>query len=177
MFFKCLRADLQRLSAPGVTATGLRLWLRIFHPRCVPVVIIRLSASCYRYRLLRPMAQGLSILNLVLFGLEVTPRCSIGEGLFLPHTVGTVIGAAVIGRNATIFQGVTLGATEADIKYNPARRPRLGDDVLIGAGAKVLGGILVGDRVMVAANSLVLTDVRDGARVLGVPAVERSQSE
>ena len=112
------------------------------------------------------------MLNLFLFGIEVTPRCRIGAGLFLPHTSGTVLGAAEIGRNATIFQGVTLGARVADLAFDPSLRPILGNNVLIGAGAKILGGIKIGDGATIAANSLVIRDVPENARMMGVPAIE-----
>jgi serine O-acetyltransferase len=122
---------------------------------------------------LRPIAAILSIGNVVLFGLEVTPRCRIGEGLLLPHTSGTVIGAATIGCNVTIFQGVTLGAKEADLAFDSLKRPTIGSNVVVGAGAKVLGGIRVGDGAIIAANSVVIDDVRDKAVVMGIPAIER----
>jgi len=172
-FVDCLRADLVRLSAGPDLATGFRLWIRILHPRYFPVLLVRLSASCFRNPLSRPLAFLFSGLNLVLFGLEVTPRCRIGGGLLLPHTVGTVIGAFEIGSNTTIFQGVTLGARSLDFGYDPSRRPIIGDNVVVGAGAKVLGGIKIGNGAVIAANSLVLSDVRDNARVMGIPAEER----
>jgi serine O-acetyltransferase len=172
-FLTCVREDLQRLSGPATSVRGIRLWARLLHPRYGPVLLVRLSSLCYPSLLLRPVAFLLSMLNMVLFGLEVTPRCRIGGGLFLPHTVGTVIGAREIGRNATIFQGVTLGAKSADLSFDASTRPVLGDNVLIGAGAKVLGGIHIGDGAIIAANSLVLSDVSDNARMMGVPAEDR----
>lgn len=170
-----LRADLHRLwgnrSAPG----GWRLWLRIFHPRFAPVLLLRLAARCYSSRILKPLAHLFSLINAVVFGLEATPRCRIGGGLFLPHTHGTVIGAARIGLNATIFQGVTLGAKFADLEFNAAARPVVGNEVLIGAGAKVLGAISIGNRAIIAANSLVIRDVREGAYMIGVPAEDKGE--
>ncbi len=112
-----------------------------------------------------------SLANVILFGLEVTPRCKIGPGLMIPHTSGTVIGAAELGSNVTIFQGVTLGAKFADLEFNPDARPKLRDGVVIGAGAIVLGGIQIGQNAVVAANSLVTESVPDGALAIGVPAV------
>lgn len=90
-------------------------------------------------------------------------------GLYLPHTQGTVIGAFSIGENATIFQGVTLGSKQLDFEYLEINRPQIGDDVVIGSGAKILGGIKVGSGVVVAANSLVLESLPDHAVALGVP--------
>jgi len=172
-FFSSVREDLQRLTGPTGRRSGVSLWIRVFHPRYVPVLLVRLSSLCHRTGVLRPLAFLFSILNMVLFGLEVTPRCRIGGGLFLPHTVGTVIGAREIGRNATIFQGSTLGARSADLNFNPGERPILGDNVLVGAGAKILGGITIGHGAVIAANSLVLGDVPENALMMGVPAQDK----
>ena len=90
--------------------------------------------------------------------------CGIGGGLLLPHPNGVVIHADVeIGPNCLIFQQVTLGARHG-------RVPRLGGHVDIGAGAKLLGGIVVGDDALIGANAVVLDDVPAGATVVGIPA-------
>jgi serine O-acetyltransferase len=83
-----------------------------------------------------------------------------------------VIGASKIGRNVTIFQGVTLGAKEMDMGFDPTLRPEIGDYVVVGAGAKVLGGISLGDNVRIGANSVLLRSVPANATVAGVPARE-----
>ncbi len=121
------------------------------------------------------MSYFFSLLNVMLFGLEVTPQCKIGAGLFLPHTSGTVIGAAEIGRNVTIFHGVTLGAKFADLDFTPDQRPVLEDDVVIGAGAKILGGVRIGRRAVVASNSLLTESVPPDGFAIGVPAIVREQ--
>jgi serine O-acetyltransferase len=114
-----------------------------------------------------------------LFSLNYSPLASIRfSGLFcttklplyIPHPVGTVIGATKIGHNATILQGVTLGAKEIDISYLPANRPTIGDNVTIGAGAKVLGGINIGDNVTIGANAVVTKSLPDNVVAAGVPA-------
>ena len=114
----------------------------------------------------------LMYLNIVIFGLEVTPRCEIGPGIFFPHTSGTVIGATSIGRNTIVFQGVTLGAKILDQGFNSALRPTVGDNVVLGAGCKVLGGITIGDDVTVGANSVVLKSIMPNKTVAGIPAHE-----
>ncbi len=107
---------------------------------------------------------------MILFGIEVTPKCKIGKGLYVPHTYGTVIGAREIGDYVTIFQGVTIGAKFADIDFSVNSRPAIGNRVVIGAGAKVLGNISIGDDSIISSNSLVIYSVPNGVTVIGVPA-------
>lgn len=168
-FLAIVKADLQRLGP----STGPRLWLKLIHPRFVPVLFIRLAQLCHGSLMLRPFSMIFSLANVVLFGLEVTPRCKIGPGLLIPHTSGTVIGAAELGRNVTIFQGVTLGAKFADLEFTPESRPVLEDDVIIGSGAKVLGGIRIGRNGVVASNSLLVESIPANAYAIGVPAIVR----
>jgi serine O-acetyltransferase len=180
MLMALLYADLERqleLSGhPGARATMLRFLRRLPHPRFLPIVLCR----CSRAALLTGvpiMPHLLSYLNQILFGIEISPKCAIGPGIFFPHTSGTVIGASKIGRNATIFQGVTLGAKDMDMGFDRALRPELGDFVVVGAGAKVLGGISLGDNVRVGANSVLLRSVPANSTVAGVPAREVFSSE
>jgi serine O-acetyltransferase len=165
---RLIRADLQRLSK---NSSGLRLWAKIIHPRFVPVLLIRLSQYFHHNRLLSPLSMLVSLANVVLFGLEVTPRCKIGPGLLIPHASGTVIGAIEIGRNVTIYQGVTFGAKFADLEFTPDSRPVVEDDVVVGAGAKVLGGIRIGRKAVIASNSLVTESVPEKGFAIGVPAI------
>ena len=102
-----------------------------------------------------------------LTGIEIHPGAKIGKGLFIDHGMGVVIGeTAVLGDNVTLFQGVTLGGTG---KEKGKRHPTLGNDVVVGAGAKVLGNITLGDHVSVGANAVVLNDVPANSTVVGVP--------
>jgi serine O-acetyltransferase len=109
-------------------------------------------------------------LNVVMFGLEITPKCEIGPGVFLPHPFGTVIGARRVGKNATFVQGVMVGAITVGREFDLAQRPLIGDNVVLNAGCKVLGGIELGDGVTVGANSLVIRSVPPNTTVMGVPA-------
>jgi serine O-acetyltransferase len=147
----------------------LKLCLSMLSPRFAPVLLYRLAYACQGRRLV-PVAKAFSLLNFLLFGIEIAVACRIGPGLFFPHTHGTVIGAYRIGKNAVIYQGVTVGARDLDFAYDEEHRPVLGDDVLLGAGAKVLGGISLGDSVTVAANAVLLMSVPDHCVVGGVPA-------
>lgn len=100
-------------------------------------------------------------------GIEVHPGATIGSGLFIDHGMGVVIGETTeIGDNVTLFQGVTLGGTG---KQRGKRHPTLGSHVVVGAGAKVLGPISIGDYVKIGANSVVLQDVPDHSTVVGIP--------
>ena len=100
-------------------------------------------------------------------GIEIHPGAVIGRGLFIDHGMGVVVGETTsIGDNVTLFQGVTLGGTG---KEKGKRHPTILDNVVIGAGAKVLGNITIGKNVMVGANAVVLREVPDDSTVVGVP--------
>jgi serine O-acetyltransferase len=102
-----------------------------------------------------------------LTGVEIHPGAKIGKGLFIDHGMGVVIGeTSVIGDNVTLFQGVTLGGTG---KEKGKRHPTLGDNVVVGTGAKVLGNITIGDNVAIGANAVVIKDVPPDSTVVGVP--------
>jgi serine O-acetyltransferase len=103
-----------------------------------------------------------------LTGIEIHPSARIGTGFFIDHGMGVVIGeTAEIGDYVTLFQGVTLGGTG---KERGKRHPTLGNHVVVGAGAKILGGITIGDNVKIGANSVVLKSVAANSTVIGVPA-------
>ncbi len=100
-------------------------------------------------------------------GIEIHPGATIGHSIMIDHGMGVVIGeTAEVGNRVTIYQGVTLGGTG---NHTGKRHPTVGNDVIIGSGAKVLGPITLGDEVKVGANSVVLNDVPSGATVVGIP--------
>lgn len=140
-----------------------------FNPRFLPIVIIRYSSFFYS-KGYRGLAKIGSLLNFVIFGIEVPARLEIGPGLVIPHPQGIVLGAARIGNNFTIFHQVTLGAKEIDFVYDERLRPSVGNDVTISVGAKILGGIALADGCMVGANAVVIRDVPAGNLAVGVPA-------
>ena len=101
-------------------------------------------------------------------GIEIHPGAKIGRGLFIDHGMGVVIGeTAEIGDNCLLYQGVTLGGTGKD---KGKRHPTLGNNVLVGSGAKVLGPFKVGNNVKIAANAVVLNEIPDNCTAVGVPA-------
>jgi len=148
----------------------LTVLISCFNPRLLPVILIRASALCGAIHL-GVLAKGLSFLNFLLFGIEASSKVKIGEGLFLPHTTGTILGAESIGKNVTIMHGVTLGAREIDFHYSLESRPVIGNNVFIGAGAKIIGPIKIGDNARIGANAVVLKDVPPSALAVGVPAI------
>ena len=100
-------------------------------------------------------------------GIEIHPGATIGEGLFIDHGHGVVIGeTAILGDNVTLYQGVTLGGTG---KEQGKRHPTIGNNVLVGAGAKILGSFTIGDNCKIGAGSVVLKDVPPNSTVVGVP--------
>ncbi len=103
-----------------------------------------------------------------LFQVDIHPAAKIGHGVLIDHATGIVIGeTAIVGNNVSILHNVTLGGTG---KQGGDRHPKIGDGVLIGAGAKVLGNILIGENARIAAGSLVLKPVKSGCTVAGIPA-------
>lgn len=116
---------------------------------------------------LKLLARMLSQLTRWLTGIEIHPGATIGERFFIDHGMGVVIGeTAEIGNDCTLYHGVTLGGTSWE---QTKRHPTLGKNVVVGAGAKILGPITIGDNARVGSNSVVVKDVPAGATVVGIP--------
>ncbi|MBE6631057.1 MAG: serine O-acetyltransferase [Ruminococcaceae bacterium] len=112
----------------------------------------------------RAISQGAKMIT----GIEIHPGATIGRGLVIDHGSGVVIGeTAEIGDNCTIYQGVTLGGTGKDVGK---RHPTLGNNVLVGAGAKILGPVKIGNNVKVAAGAVVLSELPEHSTAVGIPA-------
>jgi serine O-acetyltransferase len=127
----------------------------------------RLSHFLWRSEL-RLIARWISTLSRFLTGIEIHPAATIGKNLFIDHGMGVVIGeTAVIGDNVTLYHGVTLGGVSFD---GGKRHPTLEDNVIIGAGAQVLGPIIVAAGARVGANAVVVRAVFAGETVVGIPA-------
>jgi serine O-acetyltransferase len=120
-------------------------------------------------RNLRWLARFISLFSRWLTGIEIHPGATIGDGVFIDHGMGVVIGeTAEVGDGCTIYQGVTLGGTS--LTKGAKRHPTLGRNVVVGAGAKVLGGFTVGDDAAVGSNAVVTKPVPAGATAVGIPA-------
>lgn len=131
------------------------------------VMIYRLSHRLY-VNGFKTAARALSQLGRLITGIEIHPGAKIGKRLFIDHGAGVVIGeTAEIGDDCLLYQGVTLGGTG---KGKGKRHPTLGNNVMVGCGAKVLGPFRVGDNAKIAANAVVLEAVPDNATAVGVPA-------
>jgi len=114
------------------------------------------------------IARLISQLSRAFTGIEIHPGARIGKGLFIDHGMGVVIGeTTIIGNHCTIYQNVTLGGTGKD---KGKRHPTIGDNVMIGSGAKVLGPFTVGSNSKIAANAVVLSEVPENSTCVGVPA-------
>ena len=131
------------------------------------VLAYRLSHKLYEKNMhfaARMVSQGARFLT----GIEIHPGAKIGRGLFIDHGSAVVIGeTAEIGDNCTIYQGVTLGGTGKDVGK---RHPTLGNNVMVGSGAKVLGPFKVGDNSKIAANAVVLEEIPSNSTAVGIPA-------
>ena len=131
------------------------------------VLAYRLSHMLYQKNMrfaARLISQGARFLT----GIEIHPGAKIGRGLFIDHGSAVVIGeTAEIGDNCTLYQGVTLGGTG---KHIGKRHPTLGNNVMVGSGAKVLGPFRVGDNTKIAANAVVLEEIPENCTAVGIPA-------
>lgn len=164
-----IASDFRRHRTAAAPSTRNLLHLFLTNPGFVATVLYRLQQDSYsKGRRVRPAL--LRSLTHAVVGADFLPGAEIGPGLLIHHPAGIVIGGgARVGSNATILQQVTIGERYADGAGSPAY-PNIGDDCTLGAGAKLLGGIRVGDGVSVGANSVVLTDVPGGAVAVGAPA-------
>jgi serine O-acetyltransferase len=145
-----------------------RSWLEVLllYPGLHAVISHRIAHWFYNRKMFFT-ARAISQLNRFLTGIEIHPGAKIGKGLFIDHGMGVIIGETTeIGDNCTIYQGVTLGGTGKD---KGKRHPTIGNNVLIGAGAKVLGPFAVGDNSKIAANAVILREVPPNSTVVGVP--------
>jgi len=161
-----LLSDAKQIARRDPAARGV-LSVMLLYPGFHALIYHRVSHFFYRHKLFT-IARWNSQCGRFWTGIEIHPGAQIGSGLFIDHGMGIVVGeTAVIGNNCTIYHGVTLGGTGHG---KGKRHPTIGDNVLIGAGAKLLGPFCVGDNVMVGANAVVLSEVPDSATVVGVPA-------
>jgi serine O-acetyltransferase len=162
---EALRADLAIIKERDPAARGT-LEILLCYPGLHALTLHRFSHQLWRLKL--PLLPRLiSQLGRWLTGIEIHPGARIGHGVFIDHGMGVVIGeTAVVGNNCLLYQGVTLGGTG---KAHGKRHPTLQENVVVGAGAKVLGAITVGANTRIGAGSVVLRNVESNSTVVGIP--------
>lgn len=164
--FKNLNYDLERILKEDPAARG-KIEVLLLYPSIHALIAYRISNKLYKNKLFF-LARLVSQISRFFTGIEIHPGSTIGKGLFIDHGMGVVIGeTAEVGDNVTIYHGVTLGGTG---KHKGKRHPTIGNNVIIGSGAKVLGPINIGDNVKIGANSVVLKDIEDNKTAVGIPA-------
>jgi serine O-acetyltransferase len=143
------------------------LWRNFLIPRCAPVALYRVAHNLHLRGLIR-LSKFVTWINFYLHGVEINASCNIGAYFYMPHASGAVIGAIAIGRYAVIYHQATLGAKT--VVFGDEARPIVGDHVVIGSGAKVLGEITIGDGCKIGANSVVIKSLPPNVLAVGVPA-------
>ncbi len=163
--FAALRADVDAvLERDPACRSRLEAWL--CYPGLHALVLHRVAHVLHRWGL-RLVARLISEYGRQLTGVEIHPGARLGRGVFIDHGTGVVIGeTAEVGDNVTLYQGVTLGGTGKD---RGKRHPTLGREVMVSAGAKILGNITIGDNCKIGAGAVVIRSVPPDCTVVGVP--------
>jgi len=165
-FFKILREDIHTVFTKDPAARSI-LEVLFFYPGLHALWLHRLSHFLW-VRNFKFLARHLSHLGRWMNQIEIHPGATIGRHFFLDHGAGVVIGeTSEIGNNVLMYQGVVLGGTSLE---KTKRHPTIGDDVIIGAGAILLGPITIGDGAKIGAGSVVIQDVPPEKTVVGIPA-------
>ena len=165
--FKNLKYDIENVMKND-PAARTKLEVLLLYQSIHVLIFYRIAHGLYKIKLFF-LARLISQLGRFFTGIEIHPGAKIGKGHFIDHGMGVVIGeTAEIGDNVTIYHGVTLGGTGKD---KGKRHPTIGNNVIIGCGAKILGPISIGDGAKIGANSVVLKNVPKGKTAVGIPAV------
>ena len=164
--FRNLRYDLNKVMENDPAARS-KIEVFLLYPTIHALIAYRISHYLYINKLFF-LARLISQISRFFTGIEIHPGAKIGRGLVIDHGMGVVIGeTSEIGDNVLLYHGVTLGGTGKD---KGKRHPTVGNNVVIGAGAKVLGPIYIGSNSKIGANSVVLNNVPEGATAVGIPA-------
>ena len=166
-FLDRVREDLDAAMARDPAAVN-RADVAVNSPGLHAIWVHRVSHRLWQRPAWKPVARALSTLTRAVTGVEIHPGATLGRRFFIDHGMGVVIGeTAEIGDDVMLYHGVTLGGRSL---AKTKRHPTLGSRVTVGAGAKILGPILIGDDAQVGANSVVVKDVPAGAVAVGIPA-------
>lgn len=164
--FKRLREDIDCIAKRDPAARS-RWAILLAYPGLHAQLYYRLANRLWRASWHGP-ALVISYVGRIITGIEIHPGATLGRRVFIDHGTGVVIGeTAEVGDDCTLYQGVTLGGTSLD---GGKRHPTLGQGVIVGAGAKILGPIIIGDHARVGSNAVVLKPVEPGTTVVGIPA-------
>ncbi len=164
-FFRDLYFDAKNIQLQDPAASSI--WQVIFLYPGFHILFFHRIAHFFQKHNLLLIARLLSQVGRMITGIEIHPGAKIGKGLFIDHGMGVVIGSTTeIGNNCTIYHGVTLGGTT---NVMGKRHPTLGDNIMVGCGAKVLGAIIIGNNVKIGANAVVVKDVPSNSTVVGIP--------
>jgi serine O-acetyltransferase len=163
----------EKIADPSLVNLKTTLKLLLHHMPLRAMLLFRFGSWCMQ-RGIRFLPGMIQRLIYFFYGLEIAPGADIGGGLYIAHPIGTVIMVERMGSNCSIIASVTLGLR------NDHTFPTLGDNVFVGAGARILGGIYIGDGAKIGANAVVLDDIPAGATAVGIPAkvvVARSKAK
>ncbi|MCC0629556.1 MULTISPECIES: serine O-acetyltransferase EpsC [unclassified Clostridioides] len=164
--FKKINKDIEYIMKNDPAARS-KIEVFLLYPSVHAMILHRMAHALYKKKMLFT-ARLISQISRFMTGIEIHPGAKMGEGILIDHGMGVVIGeTAEVGNRVTIYQGATLGATGKD---TGKRHPTVGDDVLIGAGTKILGPLNIGSNSKIGANSVVVKDVPNDATVVGIPA-------
>jgi serine O-acetyltransferase len=164
--FKNLRYDIKNIMENDPAAKST-LEVLLLYPGMQAIVFHRIAHKFYNNKMYF-LARLISQFSRFITGIEIHPGAKIGRGLFIDHGMGVVIGeTSEIGDNVTIYHGVTLGGTG---KEKGKRHPTIGNNVVIGTGAKILGPIYIGNSAKIGASAVVLKDVPANSTAIGIPA-------
>ena len=170
---KTFKSDIEIIKERDPAARGI-IEIFLCYPGFQSIVIHRFTHKLWQLKI--PLIPRLlSHLNRQVTGIEIHPGAKIGKNLFIDHGMGVVIGeTSEIGDNVTIYHAVTLGGSSPSIdserQRHEKRHPTIGNDVVIGSGAQIIGPIKVGNNARIAANAVVVKDVPENATMVGIPA-------
>ncbi|WP_084120127.1 serine O-acetyltransferase EpsC [Asaccharospora irregularis] len=164
--FNKLNKDIEYIMENDPAARS-KIEVFLLYPSIHAIIWHRVSHFLYKKKMFFT-ARLISQISRFITGIEIHPGAKIGTGILIDHGMGVVIGeTAEVGNRVTIYHGTTLGGTGKD---KGKRHPTVGNDVVIGAGTKVLGPINIGSNVKIGANSVVLKDIPDDSTAVGIPA-------